>query len=80
LRAVEMTELITNSEIEYESLAIKIAQDADLLKSLKNKLQKNILTSPLFDPVGNTKYIEKAFVEMHRKYLAGEEPDDFSIS
>lgn len=79
LTAIEMTELISKSEFEYKSLAIKIAQDTDLLKSLKNKLQKKILTAPLFDPVGNTKYIEKAFIEMHRKYLAGEEPDDFSI-
>jgi protein O-GlcNAc transferase len=79
LTAVGMTELITNSETEYKSLAIKIAHNANLLKSLKNKLQNNVLTTSLFDPAANTKYIEKAFIEMHRKYLAGEEPGDFSI-
>ncbi len=79
LASVEMPELITCNEEEYKSLAIKLALDNNYLISIKNKLNKKILTAPLFDPVANTKCIEKAFIEMHRKYLAGEAPEDFTV-
>jgi predicted O-linked N-acetylglucosamine transferase (SPINDLY family) len=79
LTCVEMPELITNSEEEYKNLAIRMAQDTDLLIAVKSKLQQKILTAPLFDPVGNTRHIEKAFIEMYRKYQAGEKPGDFII-
>jgi protein O-GlcNAc transferase len=79
LTSVEMPELITNSEDEYKNLAIRMAQDTKYFKVVKTKLQQKILTSPLFDPVGNTRHIEKAFLEMYRKYQAGEKPGDFVI-
>ena len=79
ITAVEMPELITNSEEEYKGLAIRLAQDANLLRAVKTKLKEKISTAPLFDPVGNTRYIEKAFLEMYRKYQAGEAPGDFTI-
>lgn len=80
LTAVEMTELITSNEEEYKNLAIRLAEDKTLLNNIKCKLQEKILTAPLFDTVTNTKYIEKAFLEMYRKYQAGENPGDFSIN
>jgi predicted O-linked N-acetylglucosamine transferase (SPINDLY family) len=79
LTAVEMTELITNSQEEYKNLAIRMAQDSNLLTAIKAKLKKKILTAPLFDPVANTRHIENAFIEMYRKYQAGEKPTDFII-
>lgn len=79
LTSVEMPELITNSEEEYKYLAIRMAQDTEFLKAIKTKLQQKILTAPLFDPVGNTRHIEKAFIEMYRKHQAGEKPGDFVI-
>ena len=74
-----MPELITNSEEEYKYLAIRMAQDTEFLKAIKTKLKQKILTAPLFDPVGNTRHIEKAFIEMYRKHQAGEKPGDFVI-
>ena len=80
LTSVQMPELITNSEEEYKSLAIRFANENGLLKDIKNKLQEKILTAPLFDPVGNTRHIENAFLEMYRKYQAGDDPEDFFIN
>lgn len=79
LNALEMTELITENEDEYRNLAIRLAQDRDFLKTIKNKVQQKILTASLFDPVSNTRHIENAFIEMYRRYQVGQEPDDFSI-
>ena len=76
----EMTELITSNELDYKKLAIRLAEDKILLNNINSKLQEKILTAPLFDPISNTRHIENAFLEMYRKYQAGEEPSDFSIN
>jgi predicted O-linked N-acetylglucosamine transferase (SPINDLY family) len=80
LTAVGMTELIANNEEEYEKLAIGLAEDKILLNNIKIKLQEKILIAPLFDTVGNTRHIEKAFLEMYRKYQSGDNPEDFFIN
>lgn len=79
LTAIEMPELITHTDESYKNLAVKMALEANFLNGIKTKLQQKILTAPLFDPVGNTKYIEQALIEMYRKYQAGEKAEDFVI-
>jgi protein O-GlcNAc transferase len=79
LHAIEMPELIASNQEEYKNLAIKFANDDKYLKLIKNKLQHNILTTKLFDPVGNTKDIEKAYIEMFSRYRAGQNPEDIYI-
>ena len=62
--------------------AIKIKywlNDDEYLKLIKNKLQHNILTTKLFDPVGNTKDIERAYIEMVSRYQSGQNPEDIYI-
>jgi predicted O-linked N-acetylglucosamine transferase (SPINDLY family) len=79
LNAIEMPELITKNALDYKNLAIRLAIDSEFLKKIKTKLQNNILTTSLFDPVGNTKHIEKAYFEMVRRYQLGQLPEDFII-
>ena len=79
LHAIEMPELITSNALEYKNLAIRLASDSEFLKKIKNKLQNNILTTSLFDPVGNTKHIESAYYEMVKRYQLGQTPEDFII-
>jgi len=79
LNAIEMPELIADNQEEYKNLAIKFANDAKYSKQIKDKLNYNILTTSLFDPVGNTKYIEKAYIEMFNRHLAGQKPEDIYI-
>ena len=79
LRGIEVPELITKTPEEYKELAIELAHNPDKLKQLKEKIQRNRLTTALFDPVANTRHIENAYLEMYRRYAAGEQPNDFIV-
>lgn len=80
LDAVDLPELITATEEEYEALAVALATDQDRLAALKQKLAKNMTTSSLFDPKLTTKYIESAYTETYERYHAGLLPDHIHIS
>jgi predicted O-linked N-acetylglucosamine transferase (SPINDLY family) len=79
LRGIEVPELITRTPQAYQELAIELAHSPERLKQLKEKVQANRLTTALFDPVANTRHIENAFLEMHRRYKAGLAPEDLYI-
>ncbi len=71
LTAIGLPELITHSQEAYEQKAIELAQQPDSLKALKQKLEANRLTTPLFDCQLFAKHIESAYEEMHRRHQAG---------
>lgn len=79
LNAVGLPELVTRSLDEYEGLALRIAHDSELRAALKSKLATHRSTWPLFDTVGMTRQIEKAFNEMWRRHCAGETPASFAV-
>jgi predicted O-linked N-acetylglucosamine transferase (SPINDLY family) len=58
LNAIEMPELITSSLTEYEELAVALGKDPQRIQTLKQKLENNKLTTPLFDSSLFTKNIE----------------------
>ena len=64
LNAIEMPELITSSLEEYEELAIALGNDHQRVLALKQKLELNKLTTPLFDSSLFTKDIENLYVNM----------------
>jgi predicted O-linked N-acetylglucosamine transferase (SPINDLY family) len=49
LNAIEMPELVTSSIQEYEKLAVALGNDTQRVLALKQKLELNKLTTPLFD-------------------------------
>jgi predicted O-linked N-acetylglucosamine transferase (SPINDLY family) len=67
--------LITESQAEYEALAVRLARDPAALKVLRPSR-----TSPLFDTDLVRRRIEKAYEEMWRRWLAGEPPRAFTLS
>lgn len=79
LNAIEMRELIVPNEFEYKKMAITLAKNNEYLREIKYKLQKNILTTPLFDTLKNIKHIERAYIEMYRCYQSNEAPKDFIV-
>ena len=79
LKAIDLPELITNTEEEYEALAIKLAVNPKNLADTKLKLAKNRLTTPLFDTPLFTKNLEAAYIKMHERYQADLEPNYISI-
>ncbi|MBR0829566.1 tetratricopeptide repeat protein [Bradyrhizobium manausense] len=79
LNAVGLPELVTRSLDEYEGLALRIAHDSELRTALKSKLKTHRSTWPLFDTVGMTRHVEKAFNEIWRRHCAGEAPASFAV-
>lgn len=67
LHAIEMPELITTTPQEYRDLAVSLASNPQRLCEIKEKVERNRLTTALFDPVTNTKYIEAAYLEMYAR-------------
>ena len=74
LNAVNLPELITVTQAQFEALAIELATDPARLKQLRDKLQQNRLTAPLFNSRLFARNIEEAYMQMHRRYRAGLPP------
>ncbi|ABV50915.1 Predicted O-linked N-acetylglucosamine transferase, SPINDLY family [Prochlorococcus marinus str. MIT 9215] len=64
LTALNLEELITKENFEYENLAYKIASDKSYLMSLRKKLKEEKLTSSLFDSEKFTKDLENIYQEL----------------
>jgi protein O-GlcNAc transferase len=80
LHAIGLPELVTTSLDEYEGLARTLAQNPELLATIKLKLARNRDTEPLFDTVRFTRHLESAFIVMWERYQAGLPPIDFTVS
>jgi predicted O-linked N-acetylglucosamine transferase (SPINDLY family) len=79
LAAVGLAELITTSPQDYEEAAVRIALDAALSASLKERLVANRARAPLFDTHRFTRRLEAAYVAAFARQLAGEAPDHLDI-
>jgi predicted O-linked N-acetylglucosamine transferase (SPINDLY family) len=80
LTAVGLPELITQTPDEYERRAIALATQPVMLQTVKQKLEKNRLTTPLFDTQAFTRHIESAYRAMHERHHAGLRPDHLEVS
>ena len=79
LNAIGLSELITNSQEEYEALAIELAMNPKKLADIKLRLANNRLTAPLFDTPLFTKNLESAYTKMHERYQNDLAPDHIYI-
>ena len=80
LNAVGLPELITNTQEEYEALAIELALNPKRLADTKLKLANNRLTTPLFDTPLFTKNIEAAYIKVYERYHADLERDHITVN
>jgi predicted O-linked N-acetylglucosamine transferase (SPINDLY family) len=80
LKAVDLPELITATEAEYEELAIGLARNRERLHALCRKLQENRLGAPLFDSGAYTRHLEAAYRAMVERYEAGLAPEHIHIA
>jgi predicted O-linked N-acetylglucosamine transferase (SPINDLY family) len=74
ISALNLPQLITSSEKEYETLAVELGNDPEKLKLIKEKLASNLSTAPLYDTPLFTKNLESAFSQMYYRYQQGLEP------
>ena len=79
LNAIDLPELITTTPEQYEAAAIELATNFKKLKTIKDKLERNRLTTALFDTPRFTKHIEAAYTQMYERYQADLPPDHIYI-
>jgi predicted O-linked N-acetylglucosamine transferase (SPINDLY family) len=79
LNAVNLPELITTTQEQYESLAIELATKPEKLKIIKDKLAKNLPTAPLYDTPLFTRHLESAYLTMYDRYQQGLDPDHIYV-
>ena len=79
LTAIELPELITETEIEYEALILDLATNPQRLAAIKQKLAANRLSKPLFNTELFTKHLEDGYQQAYQRYFDGLEPDMITV-
>jgi predicted O-linked N-acetylglucosamine transferase (SPINDLY family) len=79
LSAIDLPELITSTQEDYEALAIELATHPERLKAIKQKLERNRLSTPLFDTKLFAKHIEEAYMQMIERHHADLAPDHIYV-
>ena len=79
LNAVNLPELITTNQEQYESLAIELATNPEKLKIIKDKLVSNLSTAPLYNTPLFTRHLESAYSMMYDRYQRGLDPDHIYV-
>jgi len=79
LKSLDLPELITYSENEYISKAEELALNPEKLTLIKNKLDTNKFSQPLFNTELFCRNLESAFKIIFEKYSLGLETEDIRL-
>lgn len=79
LHAVELPELVTLSDADYERLIIELATNPARLSSIRAKLARNLKSAPLFDTALYTRHFEAGLKLAHERYRTGLPPADILV-
>jgi predicted O-linked N-acetylglucosamine transferase (SPINDLY family) len=79
LHAVNLNDLIANSQDEYESLAISIYKDGVKYRNIQTRLIEALPQSNLFNIERFTRSIETAFTDIYERHQAGESPQHLTV-
>lgn len=74
LKSIGLPELCTLSELEYETLALELAQNPEQLETINQKLSINRSTMPLFNTKLFTKHLENGYQQAYQRYFDGAQP------
>jgi protein O-GlcNAc transferase len=80
LNAVGLPGLVTNTQQEYEKLAIELAMNPNKLADIKLHLSNNRLSAPLFNTPLFAKNLEEMYIKMHERYQSDLQPDHLAIA
>jgi predicted O-linked N-acetylglucosamine transferase (SPINDLY family) len=80
LNTLNLQELITESIIAYEKLAIQLATHPSQLDEIKQKLSTSILNSPLFRTETFTRHLEDAYMAAYRRHIDDKAPDHIYVA
>ena len=79
LNALDLPELITSCEEDYEATAVRFATQAEELGRIKKKLEANRLSSRLYDSHRFAQQIEAVYQAMYERYQNDLAPDHLYI-
>ena len=79
LQAIGLCELVTEDLDSYQALAVKLASDPRALRSVREKLAHNRLSTPLFDTKDYTKHLEAAYRTMLEIRENADGPRSFTV-
>jgi predicted O-linked N-acetylglucosamine transferase (SPINDLY family) len=79
LHAIGMPELVTETALDYERMALDLATNPDRLATTKAKLAANRMTTPLFDTEQSARHIECAYELAYDRYYDGLRPDHIVV-
>lgn len=79
LKAIGLPELIAETQEEYEEMAIALANNPLKLSEIKQRLEENRGTAPLFDGKRLARSLEKAYQAIYARYKAGLSPEHLYI-
>ncbi len=79
LRAVDLPQLVTTTQGQYEATAIELAGDPARLAQLKDRLHRNRLLKPLFDTTLLGRHLENAYTQMYGRYHADLSPENIDV-
>lgn len=79
LIAMDLPELITHTQADFEAKAIEYARDPTALNAVKSKLLKNLATSPLFNAELFTLHLEQAYRIMYTRQQEGLPAEHFAV-
>jgi predicted O-linked N-acetylglucosamine transferase (SPINDLY family) len=80
LNALDMPELVCESEDEYVSKAVQLALTPCALQEIKEKLDGKRKNGRLFDTQRFTRNLERAYEVIYNKHLKGQVPEGFDLS
>jgi predicted O-linked N-acetylglucosamine transferase (SPINDLY family) len=72
--------MITQTQDGYRNMAVELASRPDKLAAIRAKLERNQLTSPLFDTQLFTRHIESAYQAMYERYQKGLPADHILVA
>ena len=80
LNALDLSELITTNDKDYESLILELVNNPQKLLLIKNKLNQNRLSTSLFNTELFAKNIENAYFQIYKRYIDSKKPKDINIA
>lgn len=80
LRAVDLSELVTENRADYVALAVALGNDRARLAGLRARLAEALPRSPLFDPKRFARDLEAGFGAMAGRARAGLPPADIDLA
>jgi predicted O-linked N-acetylglucosamine transferase (SPINDLY family) len=80
LRAVDLPELVTTTEADYEALALEIALNSERRHAIREQLRQNLPTAPMFNIRSFTNHVEAAYRAMYERYQMGLPPAHIHIA